>query len=62
MTDRRMPPAQLFLALWLGSWTAAVLFVARAVAVDMTVERVISALVFAALGFLWLYMWRSLSA
>jgi hypothetical protein len=45
-----------YLLLGLGALAAAVVFVVRAIAVEPTVERLVSAAVFAALGVFWLVL------
>jgi len=57
MTSRAFPRTG-FLALGVLSLVASLVFVVRALSVEMTGERMISAVVFGAMGLLWLWAYR----
>jgi len=55
----RFPPRG-FLTLGVLSLAATAVFIVRAISIDATGERIISAIVFGAMGVLWLVAYRSI--
>ncbi len=60
MTSRAFPRSG-FLMLGILSLGASLIFVVRVLSVEATTERIISAVVFGAMGLLWLWAYRSSS-
>lgn len=58
MTQQTFPRAA-FLVLGVLSLAAAAIFVTRAIVVEDTVERIVSAILFGGFGLLWLYAFWS---